>query len=86
MKKLSNARMHSYMHPICTLYAPYMHPIWRTYLARARARARARPALVDVGPPALTHKRELNYFHTRARRQNRVPKSRSLLINPVMKN
>ena len=50
MKKLSNARMHSYMHPICTLYAPYMHPIWRTYLARARA------ALVDVGPPALTHK------------------------------
>ena len=35
----------------------------------ARARARARPALVDVGPPALTHKRELNYFHTRARRQ-----------------
>ena len=58
-----------YMHPICALYTPYMHPIWRTYLARARARARARPALVDVGPPALTHKRELNYFHTRARRQ-----------------
>ena len=52
-----------YMHPICTLYTLYMHPIWRTYLARAR------PALVDVGPPALTHKRELNYFHTRARRQ-----------------
>ena len=55
------------MHPICALYTPYMHPIWRTYLARARARAR--PALVDVGPPALTHNRKLNYFHTRARRQ-----------------
>ena len=56
------------MHPICSLYTLYMHPIWRIYLARARARARARPALVDVGPPALTHKRVLNYFHTRARR------------------
>ena len=49
MKKLSNARMHSYMHPICTLYAPYMAHI-------LRARARARPALVGVGPLALTHK------------------------------
>ena len=29
------------MHPICSLYTLYMHPIWRTYLARARARARA---------------------------------------------
>ena len=29
------------MHPICALYTLYMHPIWRTYLARARARARA---------------------------------------------
>ena len=53
MKKLSNARMHSYMHPICTLYAPYMAHILS---ARARARARARPALVGVGPLALTHK------------------------------
>ena len=44
------------MHSICTLYAPYIHTVWRTYLARARARARARPALVDVGPLALTHK------------------------------
>ena len=47
MKKLSNARMHSYMHPICTLYAPYMAHILS---------ARARPALVGVGPLALTHK------------------------------
>ena len=58
-----------------TLYAPYMCPIYALYapymahILSARARARARPALVDVGPPALTHKRELNYFHTRARRQ-----------------
>ena len=51
MKKLSNARMHSYMHPICTLYAPYM-----AHILSARARARARPALVGVGPLALTHK------------------------------
>ena len=65
------------MYPIYAIYAPYMAHILS---------ARARPALVGVGPPALTHKRELNYFHTRARRQNRVPKSRSLLINPVMKN
>ena len=69
------------MCPIYAIYAPYM-----AHILSARARARARPALVDVGPPALTHKRELNYFHTRARRQNRVPKSRSLLINSVMKN
>ena len=67
MKKKIEAIFSPYMHPIYALYTPYMHPIWRTYLARARARAR--PALVDVGPPALTHKRELNYFHTRARRQ-----------------
>ena len=58
-----------------TLYAPYIRPIYALYapymahILSARARARARPALVDVGPPALTHKRELNYFHTRARRQ-----------------
>ena len=54
-----------------TLYAPYMCPIYAvyaTYMAHILS-ARARPALVDVGPPALTHKRELNYFHTRARRQ-----------------
>ena len=37
------------MCPIYALYAPYMAHI-------LRARARARPALVDVGPPALTHK------------------------------
>ena len=48
------------MCPIYAIYAPYMAHILS---------ARARPALVDVGPPALTHKRELNYFHTRARRQ-----------------
>ena len=41
------------MCPIYALYAPYMAHILS---ARARARARARPALVDVGPPALTHK------------------------------
>ena len=52
------------MCPIYAIYAPYM-----AHILSARARARARPALVDVGPPALTHKRELNYFHTRARRQ-----------------
>ena len=44
-----------YMHPICALYTPYMQPIWRTYLARARARARARPSRA-LGPPALTQK------------------------------
>ena len=49
------------MCPIYAIYAPYMAHI-------LSARARARPALVDVGPPALTHKRVLNYFHTRARR------------------
>ena len=53
-KKKIEAIFSPYMHPIYALYTPYMHPIWRTYLARARARAR--PALVDVGPPALTHK------------------------------
>ena len=56
------------MCPIYALYAPYM-----AHILSARARARARPALVDVGPPALTHKRELNYFHTRARRQIGFP-------------
>ena len=55
-KKKIEAIFLPYMHPIYALYTPYMHPIWRTYLARARARARARPALVDVGPLALTHK------------------------------
>ena len=35
------------MCPIYALYAPYMAHILS---------ARARPALVDVGPPALTHK------------------------------
>ena len=49
-KKKIEAIFSPYMHPIYALYTPYMHPIWRTYLARAR------PALVDVGPLALTHK------------------------------
>ena len=53
MKKLSNARMHSYMHPICTLYAPYMAHILS---ARARARARAPGPRERVGPPALIQK------------------------------
>ena len=33
-----------------------MHVLLWVLSARARARARARPALVSVGPPALTHK------------------------------
>ena len=57
-----------YMHPICALYTPYMHPIWRTYLARARARARA-PGPRRRGASGPYPQRELNYFHTRARRQ-----------------
>ena len=47
------------MCPIYALYAPYMAHI-------LSARARARPALVDVGPPALTHKESSN-ISTRAR-------------------
>ena len=68
MKKISKIEKKKF-----TLYAPYMCPIYALYAPYMAhilsARARARPALVDVGPPALTHKRELNYFHTRARRQ-----------------
>ena len=50
------------MHPICALYTLYMHPIWRTYLARA-------PGPRRRGASGPYPQRELNYFHTRARRQ-----------------
>ena len=50
------------MHPICALYTPYMQPIWRTYLARA-------PGPRRRGASGPYPQRELNYFHTRARRQ-----------------
>ena len=54
------------MHSICTLYAPYIHTVWRTYLARARARARA-PGPRRRGASGPYPQRELKYFHTRAR-------------------
>ena len=69
-KKKIEAIFSPYMHPIYALYTPYMHPIWRTYLARARARARARaPGPRRRGASGPYPQRELNYFHTRARRQ-----------------
>ena len=82
MKKLSNARMHSYMHPICTLYAPYMHPIWRTYLARARARAPGPRRRGASGP--YPQKRVKLFPHARAP-ANRVPKSISLFDDACIK-
>ena len=65
-KKKIEAIFSPYMHPIYALYTPYMHPIWRTYLARARARA---PGPRRRGASGPYPQRELNYFHTRARRQ-----------------
>ena len=53
------------MYPIYAIYAPYMAHILS---ARARARARA-PGPRRRGASGPYPQRELNYFHTRARRQ-----------------
>ena len=74
------------MHPICALYTPYIHPIWRTYLARARARARARapgPRRRGASGP-YPQKRVKLFPHARAP-ANRVPKSISLFDDACIK-
>ena len=69
-----------YMHPICALYTPYMQPIWRTYLARARAPGPRRRGASGPYP----QKRVKLFPHARAP-ANRVPKSISLFDDACIK-